>query len=84
MIPLQIMEGFPTFNGLLLAVIIAGYILNIICIFNISKLKFKGEGKNAWLAILLTLPLVGGVLYLTMGRSQRIRGEEADFFSHSH
>ncbi|MAZ26163.1 MAG: hypothetical protein CL868_03670 [Cytophagaceae bacterium] len=76
MIPLDITEGFPTFNWIIFTVIIIGYILNIICLFDISKLKYKGETKMFWIVILLMIPLMGGLAYLVGGRKQRVHEEE--------
>ncbi|WP_424004501.1 PLDc N-terminal domain-containing protein [Maribacter sp. IgM3_T14_3] len=44
----------------------------VYCIVDVLRHKFKNEGKATWLLIVLFLPILGSILYLSTGKSRRI------------
>ena len=42
----------------------------IIAIVDVLVNKFKGKNKILWILIILLLPVLGSILYLTIGRKQ--------------
>ena len=47
-------------------------LLWIIPIIDLMKNEFTGNNKIGWILIVLLLPVLGGILYLIIGRSQKI------------
>jgi hypothetical protein len=47
-------------------------ILPFICLISILRNEFKNQDKLIWVIVVLFLPFIGPLLYLIMGRSQRI------------
>lgn len=47
-------------------------ILPFICLISILKNEFKNHDKLIWVIVVIFLPFLGPLLYLIMGRSQRI------------
>lgn len=47
-------------------------ILPLICLISILKNEFKNQNKLIWVIVVIFLPFLGPLLYLIMGRSQRI------------
>ncbi|WP_424292348.1 PLD nuclease N-terminal domain-containing protein [Daejeonella sp.] len=53
-------------------------ILTLYCIFDISRSKFNDPlNKVLWVLIVLFVPLIGSILYLVLGRSQKKSFESA-------
>lgn len=47
-------------------------ILTLYCIFDISRSKFNDPlNKVVWMLIVLFVPIIGSILYLAVGRSQK-------------
>jgi len=47
-------------------------IFPFICLINILRNEFKNQDKLIWVIVVLFLPFLGPLLYLIMGRKQRI------------
>jgi len=60
--------------GLIIWMIIVLFIaiLPIICLVSILKNDFKNNDKVIWLVIVVLIPFLGSVLYLFIGRKQRL------------
>lgn len=60
--------------GLILWMIIVLFIaiLPIICLVSILKNEFKNNDKVIWLVVVVLIPFIGSVLYLFIGRKQRL------------
>ena len=60
---------------ILLLLFIAGvpFILLLVCVIDILKSDFKDSTtKLIWILIVLFLPVLGSLIYLLMGRSQKV------------
>lgn len=44
----------------------------LICLISILRNKFKNQDKLIWVIVVIFLPFLGPLLYLIMGRNQRI------------
>lgn len=57
--------------------VLPSLILTIYCLFDITRSKFKDPtNKLLWTLIVLFLaPIIGSILYLVLGRSQKISAE---------
>lgn len=47
-------------------------LLWVIPLIDILKNEFKGNNKIVWILVVLFLPVLGGILYLLIGRGQKI------------
>jgi len=47
-------------------------IFPLICLISILRNEFKNHDKLIWVIVVIFLPFIGPLLYLIMGRSQRI------------
>jgi hypothetical protein len=56
----------------LLLFLFFGFILFLFVLIDIIRHEFTGYNKIIWIVILLCLPVLGAILYLVFGRSQRI------------
>jgi hypothetical protein len=48
--------------------ILSTIILWIYCLVNISKNKFKGNNKAFWILLIIFLPFVGSILYISLSK----------------
>ncbi|MEP2281198.1 PLD nuclease N-terminal domain-containing protein [Maribacter sp.] len=44
----------------------------VFCIVDVTLHKFKNDGKITWFLIVLFLPFLGSILYLSSGKNRRI------------
>ncbi|MDF4202466.1 PLD nuclease N-terminal domain-containing protein [Maribacter sp. SA7] len=44
----------------------------VYCIVDVLRHKFKNDGKITWFLIVLFLPVLGSILYLSSGKNRRI------------
>ncbi len=61
--------------GLELIVVLLAFVIPvlwIVCLVDIIKHNFTGNNKIIWLLIVLFVPLLGMILYFSIGRGQRI------------
>ena len=52
--------------------LIAALFVWVYCLVDIARHEFKNDGKITWLLIVLFLPILGSVLYLSTGKCRRI------------
>ncbi|MCT7908880.1 PLDc N-terminal domain-containing protein [Arcobacter lacus] len=68
------MSFFTIFLSLSLIIfVIFCFILYIFIIIDILKHEFTGYNKIIWIIIILCFPILGAILYLFIGRKQRIK-----------
>lgn len=58
---------------LLVLFVILGIIPTVIALIDILKSKFKDNDRVIWLLIVLFLNILGAILYLLIGRKQKIK-----------
>lgn len=56
---------------LLLIIFVIPLLFIIIPLIDILKNEFKGNNKIVWTLVVLFLPVLGGILYLFIGRGQK-------------
>ena len=59
----------------ILLILFAGipFILMLVCLVDIAKSNFKDTNtKLLWIVIVLLAPLIGSLIYLVIGKNQRI------------
>ncbi|WP_339697881.1 PLD nuclease N-terminal domain-containing protein [uncultured Roseivirga sp.] len=63
--------------GLILyqSVILLAVLLPILCLVSILKHQFNGNDKLVWVLVVIFVPILGPILYLTMGRKKRLEGK---------
>jgi hypothetical protein len=55
-------------------VILVSFIVLVIYLVDLLKGNFKDDSeKLTWLILIIFIPLVGSLLYLTIGRKQKVR-----------
>lgn len=62
----------PLFAFIPLLIILAGIGLFIYALVDIIRSEFQGNNKIIWLLVLLLLPPIGTILYLIIGRKQKL------------
>lgn len=68
------MSFFTIFISLsLLIFVVFCFILYIFIIIDILKHEFTGYNKIIWIIVILCFPIFGAILYLFIGRKQRIK-----------
>lgn len=84
----QLETAQATAGAIILLIIIAigtYIILSIISFFDILKSKFEGNDKMIWVLVILFVPIIGEIAYLTIGRKQKIKETyESDRFYKPH
>jgi len=55
------------------ATLLISIVLLIYCLIDVLKSFFNGNDKIIWVLVILFLPFVGSLLYLFIGRKQKIR-----------
>jgi multisubunit Na+/H+ antiporter MnhG subunit len=61
-------------SGLFIFLIsLAGFLLWIFALIDACKSDFSGNNKIIWILIIIFIPLIGPVLYLAVGKGQRIQ-----------
>ena len=60
-------------SSFLMIFIIFTFILYIYILIDILKHEFTGYNKIIWILVLIFFPILGAILYLIFGRSQRIK-----------
>lgn len=67
---LLFMMGIGGMESLVLFLIIT--ILWLWALIDVVKSNFKGSTKIVWVLLILILPLLGSILYLIIGRKQKV------------
>ena len=60
-------------SSFLMIFIIFTFILYIYILIDILKHEFTGYNKIIWILVLIFFPVLGAILYLVFGKSQRIK-----------
>ena len=60
-------------SSFLMIFIVFTFILYIYILIDILKHEFTGYNKIIWLLVIIFFPVLGAILYLVFGRSQRIK-----------
>jgi hypothetical protein len=60
-------------SSFLIIFVIFTFILYIYILIDILKHEFTGYNKIIWILVLFFFPILGAILYLVLGRSQRIK-----------
>ncbi|PHO09614.1 hypothetical protein CPG37_08930 [Malaciobacter canalis] len=66
--------GMPGgFEWLFIMLIVLGFaFLFVYCLVDVLKSEFKGVNKLVWLLAIFFLPLLGSILYIFIGKKQKI------------
>lgn len=57
----------------LLVVVLLGILPTILALIDILKSEFKGNNKIVWVLVVLLANFLGAILYLLIGREQKIK-----------
>ncbi len=57
---------------ILIVLIIAPFIVVIATLIDILKSEFKGNDKVIWVLVVLLFPIIGSMLFMIIGRKQRV------------
>ena len=60
-------------SSFLVIFVVFTFVLYIYILIDIIKHEFTGYNKIIWILVLFFFPILGAVLYLIFGRSQRIK-----------
>jgi hypothetical protein len=60
-------------SSFLMIFIIFAFVLYIYILIDILKHEFTAYNKIIWIIVIICFPLLGAILYLVFGRSQRIK-----------
>ena len=60
-------------SSFLMIFIVFTFILYIYILIDILKHEVTGYNKIIWILVLIFFPILGAILYLVFGRSQRIK-----------
>lgn len=55
------------------ALFIVSFVLWIYCMVDILKNSFANNNKIVWLLIVVFVPFIGSILYLTIGKNQKTK-----------
>jgi len=61
---------------ILIAILI--FLFPVVALIDILTHEFKGYDKIVWTLVVILLPLLGAVLYLSIGRFQKIDDSDPD------
>jgi len=67
------MFGFGLPELIVLMIILVVPVLWIVAIVDVIKSEFTGNNKVIWILLIIFIPFLGSILYLTIGRGQRIK-----------
>ena len=67
------MIGMSIMSLFLIVFVVFTFILYIYILIDILKHEFTGYNKIIWILVLIFFPVLGALLYLVFGRSQRIK-----------
>ncbi len=58
---------------LLLLIFILPVVLLLLALIDILKSNFSGNNKLVWIIVVIFLPIFGAILYLIIGRGQKVK-----------
>ena len=65
----------PTAILITLLLVLLCIILSIIALVDIVKSEFRGNDKLVWVVIIISFPLIGSILYFTIGAQQKLKNQ---------
>lgn len=65
--------GINIISSFLMIFVVFIFVLYIYILIDILKHEFTGYNKIIWILVLVFFPILGAILYLVLGRSQRIK-----------
>ena len=60
-------------SSFLMIFVVFTFVLYIYILIDILKHEFTGYNKIIWILVLIFFPILGAILYLVFGKSQRIK-----------
>jgi len=69
---MELMESFSIGLFIWQSIMIIAIILPILALISILKSEFKGNDKLIWVLVTLFLPFFGSILYVIIGRPNRL------------
>ena len=57
----------------LLIILVLPIVLWLIALIDILKSNFIGNNKLIWIVVVILLPILGAILYLIIGKSQKVK-----------
>jgi len=64
--------GMPGGMEIFLLIILIPVILWVLALVDCLKSEFSGDNKIVWILVIIFLPVLGSILYFTVGRDQKI------------
>ena len=64
--------GIGIFELLILLLLLSFFVLWLIALVDILRNEFTGYNKIVWLLAVIFVPLIGAIVYLFIGRKQRV------------
>ena len=61
---------------IIICLALIGIILPLIALIDILKNNFSGDNKIVWVLVVLFFPLIGAILYYTIGTKQKVKLED--------
>ncbi|WMI69169.1 PLDc N-terminal domain-containing protein [Mangrovimonas sp. YM274] len=63
----------PFLVTVLLVVTLLTFVITVVALIDVLKSKFHGNDKLVWVLVLLFLNVVGAILYVAIGRKQKVK-----------
>lgn len=63
----------PFLVTVLLVATLLTFVITVVALIDILKSKFHGNDKLVWVLVLLFLNVVGVILYVAIGRKQKVK-----------
>lgn len=70
--------GIGGWEIILILLVMFFFVLLIWPLIDCLKSDFKNNHKLIWVFLILFLPILGAILYLTIGRNQKVKTEKPD------
>jgi FtsH-binding integral membrane protein len=64
--------GIGIYELLILLLLLSFFVLWLIALVDILRNEFTGYNKIVWLLAVIFVPLIGAIVYLFIGRKQRV------------
>ncbi len=66
----------PFLVTVLLVATLLTFVITVVALIDVLKSKFNGNDKLVWVLVLLFLNVVGAILYVAIGRKQKLKDEK--------
>lgn len=63
----------PFLVTVLLVATLLTFVITVVALIDVLKSKFHGNDKLVWVLVLLFLNVVGAILYVAIGRKQKVK-----------